>query len=108
MLDDKRVILNDFNPQFIAQKIAKRLKNRRLKLNLTQGALAKRSGVSLGSLKRFENQSEISLKSLLFLALVLEATEEFHELFTSSDYDSIDDVLEEKQVKYRKRGRIND
>lgn len=101
-------MLNDFNPEFIAQKIAKQLRVKRLSLNLTQEALAKRSGVSLGSLKRFENQGEISLKSLLFLALVLEATDEFHELFTSSEYSSIDDVIKEKEVQYRKRGRIND
>jgi len=38
----------------IAQGIAIRLRNRRLALNLSQQALATRSGVSLGSLKRFE------------------------------------------------------
>ena len=58
-------LIEDFNPQSLAEGIAKRVRARRLELNLTQQALAKRSGVSLGSLQRFENQAEISLKSLL-------------------------------------------
>jgi transcriptional regulator with XRE-family HTH domain len=48
------------------------LLQKRLDKNPTQEGLAKRSGVSLGSLKRFESSGHISLESLLKLALVLE------------------------------------
>lgn len=43
----------------IAEKIASDVKELRLRENLTQRALAKKSGVSLGSLKRFETSYEI-------------------------------------------------
>lgn len=48
---------------------------------LTQAELAARSGVSLGSLKRFERTGEISLTSLLRLAETLDSLGPFHDLF---------------------------
>jgi len=50
-------------------------------LNLTQAALASRSGVSLGTLKRFERYGEISLKNLLLLAVALKSTDGFPHSF---------------------------
>ena len=67
ILTDKGIILDDFNPGAVAKKIAGRMKRYRLLKNLTQEGLAKMSGVSLGSLKRFENQYKISLQHLLKL-----------------------------------------
>jgi transcriptional regulator with XRE-family HTH domain len=43
-----------------------------LEPNLTRELLANRAGISLGSLKRFENKHEIPLESLVKLAIVLE------------------------------------
>ena len=100
-------ILEDYNPKALASGIAARLKARRLELNLTQAALAKRSGVSFGSLQRFENQAEISLKSLLKLAVALNATAEFKQLFHTVNYEHIEDVINGQQNKNRKRGRKN-
>lgn len=99
---------DDLSPLAIAKKIAGRLRERRLELNLTQQNLSNRSGVSLGTLKRFENKYEISLKHLLMIAVVLDATEEFSSLFTKIQYNSIDEVLIEQSSKKRKRGRLND
>lgn len=101
-------LIEDFNPQALAEGIAKRVRARRLELNLTQQALAKRSGVSLGSLQRFENQAEISLKSLLKLAVALNATAEFKQLFSVVNYQHIDEVIDSQQHKTRQRGRKND
>ena len=101
-------LISDFNPQELAKGIAARVKARRLELNLTQAALAKRSGVSLGSLQRFENKAEISLKSLLKLAVTLNATAEFKQLFTAVNYQNIKEVISEQKTKTRKRGRKND
>ncbi len=101
-------LMEDYNPQALAKGIAKRVKARRLELNLTQSALSKRSGVSLGSLQRFENQSEISLKSLLKIAVALNATEEFKQLFSKVNYQSISDVIKNQENKTRQRGRKND
>ena len=100
--------LDDFNPQALAKGIAMRTRQRRLSLNLSQQALSKRSGVSLGTLKRFESQAEISLKHLLMIAVALKATEEFLSLFAQEKYKSIEDVLSEKEIKKRIRGRRNE
>lgn len=100
--------LDNVSPGSIARKIAENLRQRRLSLDLTQNALAKKSGVSLGSLKRFESLGEISLKNLLLLAICLNSTDEFLSLFEQRDYQSVDDVIRAKYVKTRKRGRKND
>lgn len=105
MLNDKDFILDDFDPRAISKKIAGRMKRCRLGLNLTQESLSKMSGVSLGSLKRFENQYKISLEHLLQIALALEALEGFNNLFPENDYRSIDEMIKRKKIKDRKRAR---
>jgi transcriptional regulator with XRE-family HTH domain len=105
ILSDNDYQLDAFNPFAIAQGIAERLQQRRLEHNLTQAALADRSGVSLGSLKRFEQHYEISLKNLLLLAVALDCTAEFTELFAGRHFTSIEELLKAKAAKTRKRGR---
>lgn len=83
--------MDDFNPDAILKKIAQQVKRNRLELNLSQNALAIRSGLTLGSLKRFEQTAEISLKSLVMLAVALDSTEEFGLLFSGKKYQSIDE-----------------
>lgn len=106
ILADSDFVLDVYNPAEIAKGIAERLRKRRLEMNLTQQTLAKRSGVSLGSLKRFENNHEISLKHLLMIAVVLDATEEFTSLFIRRQFENIDQVLESSSGK-RQRGKHN-
>lgn len=105
ILSNNKFVLDEFDPQSIAKNIAKRLKQRRLELNLTQKELANKSGVSYGSVKRFENIYEISLKNILMIAVVLNATEEFKQLFTKKQYKSIDEIIEISNKKTRKRAR---
>lgn len=99
--------LDDFNPGTILRNLAERVRKNRLELNLSQNALAAKSGVSLGSLKRFETTAEISLKNLVMLAIALEATEEFHALFSRQKYQSLDELLTKNKLKKAKRGRRN-
>ena len=99
--------LDEYNPDAILKNIAKKVKKNRLELNLSQYALAIRSGVSLGSLKRFEQTAEISLKSLVMLAVVLGTTEEFGLLFSGKKYQSIDELLIRDNKHIAKRGRRN-
>ena len=108
ILTDINFKLDDFNPQAIANRIAKNLKQRRLELNITQEELSQKSGVSLGSIKRFENTFAISLKHILLLAVVLNATDEFLHLFTRKQYSSISEISKEAEAKQRKRARKND
>ena len=99
--------MDDFNPDAILKKIAQQVKRNRLELNLSQNALAIRSGLTLGSLKRFEQTAEISLKSLVMLAVALDSTEEFGLLFSGKKYQSIDEWLTLENKHFAKQGRRN-
>ena len=64
-------------PYDILKELALKHKILRKQSRLTQSEIAKRSGVSLGSVKRFELTGQISLESLLKLALVLNRLKDF-------------------------------
>ena len=76
----------------IAQKIV-RLRKRK---KITQKQLAARSGVSLGSLKRFEQSGEISLQSLTKIAIALDVENELESLFDNVPFASIEEVINEQ------------
>ena len=84
------------NPQGVMEELRIKFKKKRLAMSYTQNELATRSGVSLGSLKRFESSGQISLESLLKLAFVLECLGDFSSLCEKKDekFKSIDEVLE--------------
>jgi transcriptional regulator with XRE-family HTH domain len=92
-------------PKDLSEDLAIRVKKKRIALNMTQQVLADRSGVSFGSVKRFEQSGEISLKNLLQIAIILRSTDEFESLFKEQQYTSIDDVIQDriKGNKGRKR-----
>ena len=90
--------------QEIIQDIALRAKAKRLEQNLTQQGLSVRSGVSLGTVKRFERFGEISLKSLIDIALVLDCLDDFEELFKVNQTPT--SLFENNTDKQRKRGTI--
>jgi transcriptional regulator with XRE-family HTH domain len=79
----------------IIQELQAKFKERRKSLGYTQTELAIRSGVSLGSLKRFEGSGQISLESLLKLALVLECLGDFSAVCEVKEVmpKSIEDLL---------------
>lgn len=77
----------------ILKKISKNMIKKRKLMKLSQNALAKKSGVSLGSIKRFESKSEISLSSLVKISIVLDCVDDFKVLFDSKTYSSIDEVI---------------
>jgi len=104
-MTDINFLLNKANPNFLTAMIAENFQKLRISQNLTQSNLAERSGVSLSSLKRFEQKAEISLSSLLKLAISLEATEAFGNLFSETKINSIDDFLDKKKKNERKRVR---
>ena len=79
----------------IKDGIAERFRNARRAVKISQMTMAERSGVSLGSIKRFEQTGEISLLSLIKLALVLGYEEDFNDLFRRKNYQSIFEVVNE-------------
>ena len=76
-------------PHEIAKDIAKQEKKKRKRRKMTQAELSARSGVSLASLKRFEQTGEISFVSLVKIAVVLDETEVLAQLFLAREYSSI-------------------
>ena len=98
--------INISTPNSIMQDLKDKFKQKRLSLNLTQEGLSNKSGVSLGSIKRFESSGEISFESLLKLAFVLDCLDDFKNIANKEDeqYHSMDDLLKVKPM--RKRGVI--
>ena len=86
--------LNFKTPHEVAMELAEKEKAKRKYKKLTQQQLADRSGVSLGSLKRFEQTGEISLTSLLKLAFVLDSLKDFEGLFPKTEYKSIQEIID--------------
>ena len=77
-------------------EIARRMQKKRKTNKLTQKQLAQKSGVSLGSIKRFERLGEISLSSLVKIAFVLDCEDDFDTLFARKEYRSIQEVIDEQ------------
>ncbi|MCL9980245.1 MAG: helix-turn-helix domain-containing protein [Bacteroidia bacterium] len=73
------------NPTDVLVDLPVKYKTLRKQMGLTQAELAKRSGVSLGSIKRFELTGQISLESLLKLAHVLNRLNDFELIFKPLD-----------------------
>lgn len=103
------VSININSPTEVAEGIARRARARRLQLNLSQKTLSERSGVSYGTLKKFERTGQIALQALLKIALVLDELTIFEGLFTNKHDElpaSLDELLRQPDASpTRKRGR---
>lgn len=83
-------------PNDIGRDIAGRIRKLRKRRKISQKELSERSGVSLGSVKRFEQSGEISLRSLTKIAMALRVDEELKNLFEDVPPVSIEEILNEK------------
>ena len=83
-------------PNEINRIIAKNITNLRKRKKISQKELSLKSGVSYGSIRRFENEGEISLISLTKIAIALDVNEELEELFSNVSYDSIQEIINDQ------------
>lgn len=72
-------------PSDVLNDIALKHRYLRKQLKLSQVELSQRSGVSLGSIKRFESTGKIALEALLKLVFVLGRLEDFESVLTPKD-----------------------
>ena len=84
-------------PEEINLKIADRLKNIRKRRRISQKKLSESSGVSYGSIKRFETTGQISLLSLTRIATALDVVNELREIFSQVPYKNIQEVINENK-----------
>jgi transcriptional regulator with XRE-family HTH domain len=92
-------IFDEKTPLNIAEIISGSIRKRRKELGLSQEELSKKSGVSLGSVKRFETSYQISLISLIKIAFAIECQDELADLFSHKRYSTIDDVIKEGEKR---------
>ena len=86
-------LFNPKTPNDIAHELVEKIKQHRKKLKISQVQLAAKSGVSLGSIKRFESKYEISLNSFIKILIALNLEQDLENLFTQKNYNSIDEVI---------------
>lgn len=77
------------------KKLAERFARIRKRRKISQKELSERSGVSFGSIKRFETTGQISLVSLTKLTIALGCSNEITEMFSDVPYLNIEEVISE-------------
>lgn len=83
-------------PDEINKGIAARVRTVRKRRKISQVKLSEKSGVSLGSVKRFESTGEISLLSLTKIAIALNVEQELKQLFSNVPYLSLEEIENER------------
>ncbi|MDD3417623.1 MAG: helix-turn-helix domain-containing protein [Lachnospiraceae bacterium] len=81
----------------INKDLAVRVKRIRKRRKITQQELSQSSGVSYGSIKRFETTGNISLLALTKIATALDCVNEIKRLFSEVSYGSLEEVIRENK-----------
>lgn len=82
-------------PEEITLIVSNHTRMLRKRLKISRRKLSEMSGVSYGSIKRFEETGNISLLSLTKIAMALDASEDIKSIFTEVPYKSIQEVINE-------------
>ena len=91
-------LFDEITPGDINKKIAERIRAIRNRRKISQKELGEKSGVSLGSVKRFEQSGEISLLSLTKIAIALGIDDEMKNLFADVPFQSIEEIKKCKKL----------
>ena len=77
------------------KNLALRVRKIRKRRKISQQKLADLSGVSYGSIKRFETSGQISLLALTKIAMALDMADELRNIFSQVPYRNIQEVINE-------------
>ena len=94
------MIFNKLTPHAIASELGDRIKTARLNANLTQKALAKKSGISLKAVTNSE-KGKSTLESMIAILIALEITEQLNFFIQKQEISPVQ--LIKLQGKERKR-----
>ena len=81
----------------ITLSVANNTRRLRKRLKISRQKLSEMSGVSYGSIKRFEETGNISLLSLTKIAMALDASGDVKKIFSEVPYKSIQEVINEQR-----------
>ena len=84
-------------PEEITMIVSNHTKNLRKRLKISRRKLSEMSGVSYGSIKRFEETGNISLLSLTKIAMALDVSGDIKNIFAEVPYKSIQEVMNEQK-----------
>ena len=79
------------------KNLALRVRKIRKRRKISQQKLADLSGVSYGSIKRFETSGQISLLALTKIAMALDMADELRNIFSQVPYRNIQEVINESR-----------
>lgn len=79
------------------KNLALRVRKIRKRRKISQQKLADLSGVSYGSIKRFETSRQISLLALTKIAMELDMADELRNIFSQVPYRNIQEVINESR-----------
>ncbi len=79
------------------KNLALRVRKIRKRRKISQQKLADLSGVSYGSIKRFETSGQISLLALTKIAMALDMADELRNIFFQVPYRNIQEVINESR-----------
>ena len=79
------------------KNLALRVRKIRKRRKISQQKLADLSGVSYGSIKRFETSGQISLLALTKIAMELDMADELRNIFSQVPYRYIQEVINESR-----------
>lgn len=94
-----------YTPSEITMLLGTRLKEQRLRLNLTQNQLAEKAGMGKSTIIRIESGQGGTLENTIRVAIALGLINEFASLF-AFEPSNIDEVMSEKKPRQRASGRV--
>lgn len=87
----------------VGLQIAGDFKRRRIEKGLTRNCIAERSGVALASIARFERTGQISLKSLIELAIAINYLHEVKTIFATPKYQTMEELQQIRANSSKKK-----
>ncbi len=95
-------------PSEMRWELRDRFRKRRKEAGYSQAKIAEKSGVSLGSVKRFERTGEISLMSFCKLLAAIGYLYDLDEVMKRPAYRSLDDMQKELDRSKRRKMQASD